>query len=99
MTTQTEAYASNMLDDTKAQPSLLQRITINPNQCGVRPCIRRMRIRVKDVLDMLADGASEQQILQDSLISKPRTFAPASPMLRVISTIPCSSTGEHAVPG
>jgi len=65
VTTQTEAYASNMLDDTKAQPSLLQRITINPNQCGVRPCIRRMRIRVKDVLDMLADGASEQQILQD----------------------------------
>jgi len=65
VTTQTEAYASNMLDDTKAQPSLLQRITINPNQCGGRPCIRRMRIRVKDVLDMLAEGASEQQILQD----------------------------------
>ena len=47
------------------QPSLLDRITFNPNQCGGRPCIRGMRIRVKDVLDMLAGGASEQEILQD----------------------------------
>lgn len=41
------------------------RITFNPNQCGGRPCIRGMRIRVKDVLDMLAGGATEQEILQD----------------------------------
>jgi uncharacterized protein (DUF433 family) len=41
------------------------RITINPNQCGGRPCIRGMRIRVKDVLDMLADGASQEEILTD----------------------------------
>lgn len=41
------------------------RITINPAQCGGRPCIRGMRIRVKDVLDMLADGASQKQILKD----------------------------------
>ena len=45
--------------------SELQRITFNPNQCGGRPCIRGMRIRVKDVLDMLAGGASEQEILED----------------------------------
>ena len=44
---------------------LLNRITSNPRQCGGRPCIRSMRIRVKDVLDMLADGASEPEILQD----------------------------------
>lgn len=44
---------------------LLERITYNPNQCGGRPCIRGMRIRVNDVLDMLAAGASEQEILQD----------------------------------
>ncbi len=43
----------------------MNRITIDPKQCGGRPCVRRMRIRVKDVLDMLAEGATEQQILQD----------------------------------
>lgn len=44
--------------------SQLQRITFNPNQCGGRPCIRGMRIRVKDVLDMLAAGAAETEILK-----------------------------------
>ena len=44
---------------------LLHRITFNPSQCGGRPCIRGMRIRVKDVLDMLAGGATEAEILQD----------------------------------
>ena len=43
----------------------MERITINPNQCGGRPCIRGMRIRVKDVFDMLAEGATEHEILQD----------------------------------
>ena len=45
--------------------NLADRITVNPHQCGGRPCIRGMRIRVKDVLDMLADGASAEEILQD----------------------------------
>ena len=40
-------------------------ITTNPSQCGGRPCIRGMRIRVKDVLDMLADGATREGILRD----------------------------------
>jgi uncharacterized protein (DUF433 family) len=44
---------------------VLSRITSNPRQCGGRPCIRGMRIRVKDVLDMLAGGATETEILQD----------------------------------
>ena len=43
----------------------LERITFNPNQCGGRPCIRGMRIRVKDVLDMLAGGATQDEILND----------------------------------
>ncbi len=43
----------------------LERITFDPEQCGGRPCIRGMRIRVKDVLEMLAGGASEAQILED----------------------------------
>ena len=42
-----------------------ERITVDPNQCGGRPCIRGMRIRVKDVLDLLAAGVSEQVILKD----------------------------------
>jgi uncharacterized protein (DUF433 family) len=45
--------------------SRLDRITINPLQCGGRPCIRGMRIRVKDVLDLLAAGVSESEILAD----------------------------------
>ena len=41
---------------------LLNRITINPAQCGGRPCIRGMRIRVIDVLDLLAAGMSHDQV-------------------------------------
>jgi uncharacterized protein (DUF433 family) len=41
------------------------RITFDPEQCGGRPCIRHYRIRVKDVLDLLAAGVSQQQILED----------------------------------
>jgi len=42
-----------------------KRITINPKQCGGRPCIRRMRIRVTDVLDLFAAGLSKEQILEE----------------------------------
>lgn len=38
-------------------------ITVNPEQCGGRPCIRGMRIRVTDILDLLASGLSFEQIL------------------------------------
>jgi|UniRef100_UPI003784660C uncharacterized protein (DUF433 family) len=41
------------------------RITINSAQCGGRPCIRGMRIRVKDVLDLLAARVPESEILED----------------------------------
>jgi len=44
---------------------LLSRITINPEQCGGRPCIRGMRIRVTDVLDLLAAGLSPDQIVEE----------------------------------
>ena len=43
----------------------MERITFNPNQCGGRPCIRGMRIRVKDVLDLLAAKVPETEILAD----------------------------------
>ncbi len=43
----------------------LHRITVDPNVCGGRPAIRGLRIRVKDILEMLAAGASRDQILAD----------------------------------
>jgi uncharacterized protein (DUF433 family) len=45
--------------------NLLGRITTNPEQCGGRPCIRGMRIRVIDVLDLFAAGLSSEQILEE----------------------------------
>lgn len=44
---------------------LLQRITFNPAQCGGRPCIRGMRIRVQDILEMLGGGMTQAEILAD----------------------------------
>ena len=44
---------------------LANRITIDPEVCGGRPCIRGLRIRVKDILDMLAGGAAREEILAD----------------------------------
>jgi uncharacterized protein (DUF433 family) len=45
--------------------SELQRITIDPYQCGGRPCVRGLRIRVSDILDLLAAGATREEILED----------------------------------
>ncbi|MBV2183919.1 MAG: DUF433 domain-containing protein [Rhizobium sp.] len=45
--------------------SELHRITVDPELCGGRPTLRRLRIRVKDVLDLLASGASHEEILAD----------------------------------
>lgn len=44
---------------------LLSRVTIDPQQCGGRPCLRGTRMRVQDVLDMLAGGATAEEILTD----------------------------------
>lgn len=41
------------------------RITIEPGKCGGKPCIRGMRIRVSDVLELLANGASIEELLAD----------------------------------
>ena len=45
--------------------SLLERITVNPKQCGGRPCIRGMRIRVSDVLDLFAAGLTAEKVLEE----------------------------------
>jgi uncharacterized protein (DUF433 family) len=42
---------------------ITSRITVNPEQCGGRPCIRGMRIRVVDILDLLASGLSQKDVL------------------------------------
>jgi uncharacterized protein (DUF433 family) len=44
---------------------IMDRITVDPEQCGGRPCIRGMRIRVTDVLDLLAAGLSVAEILEE----------------------------------
>jgi len=44
---------------------LLKRITIEPGKCGGRPCIRGLRIRVTDVLQLLGAGASHEEVLAD----------------------------------
>ena len=43
----------------------IDRITVAPEQCAGRPCIRGLRIRVKDVLELLAAGATQEEILAD----------------------------------
>lgn len=49
----------------QSKNSLLQRITTEPGKCGGKPCIRGMRIRVTDVLELLANNVSSEQILAD----------------------------------
>ncbi len=46
-------------------PDLTSRITIDPGQCGGRPCIRGMRVRVSDVLDLFASGLTSEQIREE----------------------------------
>jgi uncharacterized protein (DUF433 family) len=43
----------------------LSRITVEEGKCGGRPCIRGLRVRVKDVLELLSAGATFEEILHD----------------------------------
>ena len=43
----------------------MDRITVDSEQCGGRPCIRGMRIRVSDVLDLLENGLSPKEIVEE----------------------------------
>jgi len=43
----------------------LDRITVNPERCGGRPCIRNMRIRVSDVIDLIANGLTVKEVLEE----------------------------------
>ena len=44
---------------------IAHRITVDPEQCGGRPCVRGMRIRVSDVIDLMAHGHSVSEILEE----------------------------------
>jgi uncharacterized protein (DUF433 family) len=46
-------------------PDRLRRITVEAGKCGGRPCIRGQRIRVTDVLELIAGGSSFDEILAD----------------------------------
>jgi uncharacterized protein (DUF433 family) len=49
------------------EKTILSRITSDPKVCGGKPCIRGMRIRVVDVLELLATGLTAQQIIKEEL--------------------------------
>ena len=53
------------MDQNPDHRALLVRITIRTEQCGGRPCIRGMRIRVADILDLLANGLSPQRVIEE----------------------------------
>jgi uncharacterized protein (DUF433 family) len=57
--------------------SEMHRVTVDPEQCGGRPCIRGLRIRVKDVLDLLAAGATREEILEDYPLLEPQDITAA----------------------
>jgi len=54
-----------------SEPDLLEQITVTPDQCGGRPCIRGMRVRVIDILDLLAAGLSAEQVVKELPILEP----------------------------
>ena len=54
---------------------LADRITVNPEQCGGRPCVRGMRIRVVDILELLAAGLSAEQVLKELPDLEPEDIA------------------------
>ncbi len=69
----------------------LSRITIDPEVCGGKPCIRDTRMRVSDVIDLLAAGESRNGVLrdypylQDEDITAALEYASASTSHRVIA--------------
>jgi uncharacterized protein (DUF433 family) len=57
--------------------SELHRIAIRPEQCAGRPCIRGLRVRVTDILGLLASGASREEILTDYPYLEPEDITAA----------------------
>jgi uncharacterized protein (DUF433 family) len=63
------------LESPMRETELLARITIDPEQCGGRPCIRGIRFRVVDVLQLLAAGETAQEILAEYPYLEPDDIA------------------------
>ena len=61
------AFAGSLVLMDVMMPDRLKRITSNDAQCGGRPCIRGMRIRVNDVLELLSTRATFDELLEDYL--------------------------------
>ena len=55
--------------------TLLDRITVSADVCGGRPCVRGLRVRVTDVLELLAAGATREEILTDYPYLEPEDIA------------------------
>ena len=55
----------------------LARITVEAGKCGGRPCIRSTRFRVMDLLELLAAGASHEEILRDYAFLEPEDIQAA----------------------
>ena len=56
---------------------ILERITVEPGKCGGKPCIRGHRLRVSDVLDLIAAGASREEMLEDYPFLEPEDITAA----------------------
>jgi len=56
---------------------LLSRITSEPGKCGGRPCIRGLRFRVTDILDLLAAGMAREEILAEHPDLEPEDISAA----------------------
>lgn len=64
------------------------RITIEPCRRGGKPCVRHLRITVSDVLDYLAGGMTQEEILADSPLTSPPTIsAPAWPLPPTVNVV------------
>jgi uncharacterized protein (DUF433 family) len=63
----TSELGAEIDDRNRHQPrtkAIVDRISVDPEICGGRPCIRGTRVRVSDILDMIADGASPDEIVE-----------------------------------
>ncbi len=54
-----------MLPEQRIGEHLLSRISTDPGICGGRPCIKGTRMRVSDLVELIAHGAKHSEILDD----------------------------------